>query len=177
MAVEAVLLSCLISSHTCSIRFCMFIGHWFALHVDLANVWRAVRFLSRSLVYLHVAILLTYRCTILWSSRQVVCTSGSIEFPDKSYNSFGVSVESLATFDKFKLYPYIINNKVENFRKNCNQNKKYSEEKQASLKLCPAVTMPTAFAFLYKYTLHFIPLFSCFFFFLNPANSREHMDT
>jgi hypothetical protein len=43
--------------------------------------------------YLYVAILLTYRCTMLWSSRQVVCTSGSIE----SYNSFVVSVESLAT--------------------------------------------------------------------------------
>jgi hypothetical protein len=66
--------------------------------------------------YLHVAILLTYRCTMLWSSRQVVCTSGSIEFPDKSHNSFVASVESLATFDKFKLYPYIINNKIENFR-------------------------------------------------------------
>jgi hypothetical protein len=51
-------------------------------------------------------ILLTYRCTMLWSSRQVVCTSGSIAFPDKSYNSFVVSVESLATFDEFKLYPY-----------------------------------------------------------------------
>jgi hypothetical protein len=39
---------------------------------------------------------------------------GSTEFPDKSYNSFVVSVESLATFDKFSLYPYIINNKIEN---------------------------------------------------------------
>ena len=57
-----------------------------------------------------------------WSSRQVVCTSGSIEFPDKSHNTFVASVESLATFDKFKLYPYIINNKIENLRTICNQN-------------------------------------------------------
>jgi hypothetical protein len=35
MAGEAVLLYCLISSHTCSIRLCtcMVIGHWLALHV------------------------------------------------------------------------------------------------------------------------------------------------
>jgi hypothetical protein len=46
----------------------------------------------------------------------VVCTSGSTEFLDKSYNSFVVSVESLATFDKSKSYPYIINNKIENLR-------------------------------------------------------------
>jgi hypothetical protein len=47
--------------------------------------------------------------------------SGSVEFRDKSYNSFGVSVESLATFNKFKLYPYIINNKIENLRTICNE--------------------------------------------------------
>jgi hypothetical protein len=131
----------------------------------LANVWRAVRFLLRKWVYLHVVILrpvekkrtlavvrmrsllnygeyccseasareqswvlvllnrplLTYCCTMLCSSRQVICTSGSIEFPDKSYNGFVVSVESLASFDKFKLYPYIINNKIENLRTICNQ--------------------------------------------------------
>jgi hypothetical protein len=82
---------------------------------------------------------------MLWSSRQVVCTSGSIEFPDKSYYSFVASVESLATFDQIKLHPYIINNKTENLRIICNKNKKYSEEKQASLKLRLAVTMLTAF--------------------------------
>jgi hypothetical protein len=54
-------------------------------------------------------------------SRQVICTSGSIEFPDKSYNSFEVSVEILVTFDKFKLYPYILNSKSENLRTICNQ--------------------------------------------------------
>jgi hypothetical protein len=52
---------------------------------------------------------------------EAVRTSGSIEFPDKSYNGFVVSVESLATFDEFKLYPYIINNKIENLRTICNQ--------------------------------------------------------
>jgi hypothetical protein len=87
----------------------------------LANVWRAVRFLSRSLVYLHVAILLMHRCTMLWSSRQAVRTSGSIEFLDRAHNSFVTSVESLATFDKFKFYPYIINNKIENLRTIYNQ--------------------------------------------------------
>jgi hypothetical protein len=98
-------------------------GYWPLIRIAcLANLWRAVRFLSRRCVYmyLHVAILLTYRCTTLWSSRQVF-TSGSIEFPDKSYNSFVVSVESLATFDKHKLYPYIIENKIENLRTICNQ--------------------------------------------------------
>jgi hypothetical protein len=63
----------------------------------------------------------TYHCMMLWSSRQVVCTSGSVEFPDKSYNRFVVSVKPLATFNKFKLYAYIINNKIENLRTNCNQ--------------------------------------------------------
>jgi hypothetical protein len=53
---------------------------------------------------------------MVWSSRQVVYTSGYIDLPDKSYKSFVVSVESLATFDKFDLYPYIINNKIENLR-------------------------------------------------------------
>jgi hypothetical protein len=40
------------------------------IHIPcLTNVWRTVRFLSRKWAYLHVVILLTYRCTILWSLR------------------------------------------------------------------------------------------------------------
>jgi hypothetical protein len=94
MAEETVLLSCLNSSHSCSIKLCMVIGHWFALH---ALPMCGVRFLSRRWVYLHVAILLTYRCTMLWSSRQVVYTSGYIEFLNKSYNtcSFGSQLNLL----------------------------------------------------------------------------------
>jgi hypothetical protein len=99
-------------------------GYWPLICIAcLANVWRAVRFLSRRWVYLHVAILLTYHRTMLCSSRRIVYTSGSIEFPNKCYNSFVVSIESLATFDKFKLYRYIINNKIENLRTICNKKK------------------------------------------------------
>jgi hypothetical protein len=58
-----------------------------------------------------------------WSSRQVIYTSGATEFQDKSYNSFVVSAESLATFDKFKLYPYIKNYKIENLRTIYNKKK------------------------------------------------------
>jgi hypothetical protein len=92
-----------------------------------------VRFLSRKWVNLHVAILLTYCCTMRWSSRKVVYTSGSIKFPDKSYNSFVVSVESLATLDKFNLYPYIINNKTENLRTVCKKKKTTNTVRKTNL--------------------------------------------
>jgi hypothetical protein len=54
------------------------------------------------------------------------------------------------------------------------KNNKYSEEKQASLKLHPVVTMPTAFVRSYtdKHCISYH--FSLFFY---PANSREHVDT
>jgi hypothetical protein len=121
-------------------------GYWPLIRIAcLANVWRAVRFLSQIWIYLYVAILSTYRCTMLWSSSQVVCTSGSIEFPNKSHNSFVVCFESLATFDEFKVYSYIINNKLKIWEQFVIKNDKYCEEKQASLKLTLAVTMPTAF--------------------------------
>jgi hypothetical protein len=88
-----------------------------------------------------------------------------------------VSVESLATFHKFKLYPYIIKNKIENLRKMVIKNNKYSEEKQASLKMRPAVTMPTAFVRSYTDMRCISYNFFLVFFFFNSANSREHMDT
>jgi hypothetical protein len=56
------------------------------------------------------------------------------------------------------------------------KNNKYSEEKQACLKLRLAVTMPTAFVRSYtdmrRISYHFL-----FIFFLYSANSREHVDT
>jgi hypothetical protein len=93
-------------------------GYWILIRtVCLAIVRLDVRFLSQRWVYLSVAILWTYHCTIFWSSRQAIYTSGFIEFPDKSYNRFVVSVEitsltivlwsllkSRTTFNKFKLY-------------------------------------------------------------------------
>jgi hypothetical protein len=86
-----------------------------------------------------------------------------------------VSVESLATFDKFRLYPYIINNKTENLRTICNKNNKYIEEKQASLKLRLAVTMPTWFVRFYTDIRRIS--YHIFLLFVNLPNSREHVDT
>jgi hypothetical protein len=118
---QVVSLCCLISSRTCIMFDKVIFGHWPVIRIAcLANMWRAVRFLSQRWVYLHVAILLTYRCTMLWSLRQVVYTSGSVAFLDKSYSSFLVSVVSMTTFDKFKL-PYIINDKIEDLRTIFNQ--------------------------------------------------------
>jgi hypothetical protein len=89
---EAVSFSCRISSHTCPIRFCWPLIRYACL--ANCNVRRAVSFLS----FLHAEILLMYSCTMLWSSRQVVYTSGSNDFTDKSYNSFVVSVEISVDF-------------------------------------------------------------------------------
>jgi hypothetical protein len=55
------------------------------------------------------------------------------------------------------------------------KNNKYSEEKQASLKLLLALIMPTGSVRLYA-DMHSISY--CFFLvFFNLANSREHVDT
>jgi hypothetical protein len=83
--------------------------------------------------------------------------------------------KSLATFNKFKLYPSVVNNKIENLRTICSNSNKYSEEKQASLKLRPALAMLTALVRSYT-DMHRISYHS-FLAFLNPANSREHVHT
>jgi hypothetical protein len=86
-----------------------------------------------------------------------------------------VSVESLATFHEFKLYPYIINNKLRIGEQFVINNNKHGEEKQASLKLRLVVTMPTAFfsscTDMRRNLNHFVLVF------FNSVNSREHVDT
>jgi hypothetical protein len=79
------------------------------------NVWRAVRFL------LSITKVGLFACSdpVDVSLHDALVVEAG--FLDKSYNSFVVSVESLGTFDKFKLYPYIINNKTENSRTICDQ--------------------------------------------------------
>jgi hypothetical protein len=149
MAEEAVSLSCFISSYTCSIWLCMVIGHWFALHVlpMYGMLWGFYQEGEFICMWDNVIILLTHHCTMVWSSNQVVCTS--IEFTDKSYNRYVVSVQS---GEFWSIQIVSIHYKQQNLIKY----NKHSEAKQASLNQRLAVTMPTTFVLSYT-DMHRIP--------------------
>jgi hypothetical protein len=137
MAGEAVSLSCLISSHTFSIRWCMDSLCMSCQCVACCEVSIMKVSLFACIdpvdVSLHDA-LVVEACRLhfrfYWISGQV-------------FQQFCSLLKTLATFNEFKFNPSIVNNKIENWEQFVIKNNKYSE-KQASLKLHRALTMPTA---------------------------------